>query len=441
MEQQTQVSLKKGAKHWKKRKSSHCESFPHYLEINGSIPSVIISPSDQQPKCTILYSHHSTERLETIYEWLRKMSLLLHSVVVGYEYPGYMNGTTEFSEDSLAKVIVQVFDYVVNTMNVDSSKIILFGKGAGAASTLFQAYKCRKEHMVGGVILVNPLVNMSLVTLSKFQKVSHIKAVTAPVAVIFGQLISEKKYIRKLYSLLQNKKGIAMVDNGSYDLETHFCDELTDEIIKFLVGFIPDLAGYFNGDEIEKERPKEYQFNSFDEISAFLSQRNLQHLTDLLISFGYCTVDNFMTMFPDEYDFLGLEPNDLVAFKQLVEDAKKDPSLLHPKTKRKSYSVMIPNAKEMFSDEALKDLNVFEKRGSVKDILFQRKVKRTSVPYLLTTSTKTNQDESHEPTHEQVINVTNHKKSHSKGDAICYKKHTNEKETKAVAESDEKTNE
>ncbi|BFU19563.1 hypothetical protein EHI8A_049790 [Entamoeba histolytica HM-1:IMSS-B] len=366
------ISLRNGAKQWKKRHPSNCESLPQFIKISGNIPGLLIRPADGKSKCTILYSHDSTERLETIHQWLVNMSMMLHSNIIAYEFPGYMDDSSEYSDTLVADIITKVFNYILEEMKQPSKSIVLYGKGAGCGPTLFQAFETRKENEVGGVILINPVVNASILTRSPFHKASHIKAVTSPVAIIFGQLLTEKKYIRKLYSLIQNKGGLGVIEGGGNDLEKTHSDELTDEIINFLIEFIPELQCYFNGDELEKQRPVEYQTNSIDEISQFLKQRNLQHLTELFISYGYCKVEHFMSMCPDEIDFLGLEENDKTTFKQLIEDAKNDPLLLYPKQSTKTKPTSIASASRIIcTDEAWKDLDYKSKRKSMKDVVME----------------------------------------------------------------------
>ena len=72
------VSLKTGARNWRKRQSNF-ELLPHYFKINNSIDALYIQPKDVETKCTIIYSHDSDERLDTLENWLSSLSLLLHS--------------------------------------------------------------------------------------------------------------------------------------------------------------------------------------------------------------------------------------------------------------------------------------------------------------------------------------------------------------------------
>ena len=124
--------------------------------------------------------------------------------------------------------------------------------------------------------------------------------------------------------------ALAVPLNFRYDSEEiKYCLKLADvDILVFgpqFIGRIEEIA-----DEIEKNRPIEYQSNPLVEISAFLKQRNLEHLTETLISFGYSKVEHFKAMFPEEVEYLGLEEKDVQPFKQLLEDAKADLTLFEP---------------------------------------------------------------------------------------------------------------
>ena len=60
-------SLRLGAKNWRLRRSNF-ETLPHTLKIYDKINSLYLQPGDQAGKCLLLYSHDSTERVETIYD-------------------------------------------------------------------------------------------------------------------------------------------------------------------------------------------------------------------------------------------------------------------------------------------------------------------------------------------------------------------------------------
>ncbi|KAL7713054.1 Serine aminopeptidase S33 domain-containing protein [Entamoeba marina] len=352
------ISLRSGAKKWKKRCPSNCHTLPQFFKINESIPALLINPTIAANKTIILYSHDSTERLETIHQWLVQLTQLLRADVIAYEFPGYIDNTEEYSDTLAANTIQQVYNYVL---------IELKKQRAGCGPTLFMAYDCRKEGPVGGVILVNPIVNASIFTTSPFHKSSHIKAVTSPVIIIYGALIPEKKYIRKLYSLIQNKGGFKEIADAMSNLETEFVDELMEELVTFVVGCFPELQSLFNGEELERIRPAQYASDPITEISAYLEQRDLQFLTKTFISYGYCRVEHFLTMYPDEIDMLDLEEKDSISFKQLLEDTKNNPDLLHP-VNRVSSPKPVPPCSRAFMDS--REFEARNKRKSIRDVLF-----------------------------------------------------------------------
>ncbi|KAL7720845.1 Serine aminopeptidase S33 domain-containing protein [Entamoeba marina] len=350
MEKPTQyISLRSGAKKWKKRCPSNCHTLPQFFKINESIPALLINPTITANKTIILYSHDSTERLETIHQWLVQLTQLLRADVIAYEFPGYIDNTEEYSDTLAANTIQQVYNYVLIELKKQSDNILLYGKGAGCGPTLFMAYDCRKEGPVGGVILVKSY------------------SVTSPVIIIYGALIPEKKYIRKLYSLIQNKGGFKEIADAASNLETVFVDELMEELVTFVVGCFPELQSLFNGEELERIRPAQYASDPIAEISAYLEQRDLQFLTKTFISYGYCQVEHFLTMYPDEIDMLDLEEKDSISFKQLLEDTKNNPDLLHP-VSRVSSPKPVPSCSRAFMDS--REFEARNKRKSIRDVLF-----------------------------------------------------------------------
>ena len=374
------VSLRNGARNWRRRQSQF-EMLPHHFKINEKIDALIIRPNDIQTKCTILYSHDSSERIDTIEQWLTSLSLLLHCDIIAYEFPGYASEGVEYSDTLAAETITHVFTHIVEGMQKNPKEIVLLGNGAGCGITLYLSYEIRKTYQISGVILINPIVNAGIFTRSPFHNASHIKKVVANVAIIFGEEIQEIRYIRKLYSLIQNRAGLSIVDGAGNDIRETHSDLLTDEISKCICQFIPEMESFFNGEELEKKRPEKYQANPTVEISTFLKQRNLQHLTDLFISFGYIKVEHFKTMIPEEVDYLGLDEKDLVAFKQLITDAQADESLFAVEIKRQPLPVSPRFNVSMESQkEKMKDLEYRNRRKSMRDFVsapFGKKKRQT----------------------------------------------------------------
>ena len=106
-------------------------------------------------------NHDSDERLDTLENWLSSLSLLLHSDIIAYEFPGYASDSEEYSDTLASETVLDVYFHMVGVMMKPPQKIVFIGKGAGCGVTLFLSYKIRKNYQIGGVVLINPIVNAS----------------------------------------------------------------------------------------------------------------------------------------------------------------------------------------------------------------------------------------------------------------------------------------
>ncbi|ELP94894.1 hypothetical protein EIN_249280 [Entamoeba invadens IP1] len=373
------ISLKSGAKTMKKRRRpSTCQSLPQFVKINDHIPALVINHPDKKIRSVLLYSHDSTEQLDQIHQSLVEMAMLLHCNIIAYEFPGFSDDSTDKYSDSLtAETITKVFEYIIDMLNVPSTSIILFGVGAGCEPTLFLAYKNRKDLPIAGVVLVNPAVSVSNVfSSSPLHKTKYIKQVTAPVGIVVSSKLSDKKETRRLYSLLKHKIGLKEFPGLPQELIQLNYDEYIDSIIGYIVTFLPELKNLFNGEELEKLRPTEYQNNPIEVISHFLSGGGLKQFTDLFISYGYCEIEYILEMTSDEITYMGLNEKDTEQVKKLIteykakkiEEENKACALRSLQDKESVDESKRPNSNPPHCDEAATNIAMKDSEKSVSSL-------------------------------------------------------------------------
>ena len=138
---------------------------------------------------TLLYAHGNAEDLGQLAPWLEELRRAGFAVV-GFDYRGY-GMSTGGSPSAMGAVhdMEAVYRYVVDTLHVQPSRIVLYGRSVGSGPATDLAARLP----VGGLVVESAFVSafrvltrVSLLPFDRFPNLRHIRRVRAPVLVIHG---------------------------------------------------------------------------------------------------------------------------------------------------------------------------------------------------------------------------------------------------------------
>ena len=138
---------------------------------------------------TLLYAHGNAEDLGQLAPWLEELRRAGFAVV-GFDYRGY-GMSTGGSPSAMGAVhdMEVVYRYVVDTLRVEPSRIVLYGRSVGSGPATDLATRVP----VGGLVVESAFVSafrvltrVSLLPFDRFPNLRHIRRVRAPVLVIHG---------------------------------------------------------------------------------------------------------------------------------------------------------------------------------------------------------------------------------------------------------------
>jgi fermentation-respiration switch protein FrsA (DUF1100 family) len=141
---------------------------------------------------TILYSHGNAEDLGISRSYLVHLSEQLKVNIVTYDYEGYGINLGPPSEAGCYRSIEAVYTYLIGTMSLRTSKIIIMGRSLGSGPSVHLALK----YPCAGLILISPLTSairvvsewaaILLAYSDIFLNLYKMPKVTCPVLVIHG---------------------------------------------------------------------------------------------------------------------------------------------------------------------------------------------------------------------------------------------------------------
>lgn len=120
---------------------------------------------------TLLYFHANMDDLRSVEAWLKQFGQILGVNVLALEYPGYglLQDPDTVDELDSASAIVQAIDevaahalqYLVLTLGIPSTRIVLYGYSLGSGPALRLAHSARvRMHLnIGGVVLQSAFIS------------------------------------------------------------------------------------------------------------------------------------------------------------------------------------------------------------------------------------------------------------------------------------------
>ena len=171
---------------------------------------------------TLLYAHGNAEDLGQLAPWLEELRRAGFAVV-GFDYRGY--GMSTGGPPSAAGAVHDmeaVYRWVVDTLRVPPSRIVLYGRSVGSGPATDLAARVP----VGGLVLESAFVSafrvmtkVALLPFDRFHNLRHIRQVRAPVLVIHGtdDEVIPVSHGRRLYEAASAPKQAVWIDGAHHN--------------------------------------------------------------------------------------------------------------------------------------------------------------------------------------------------------------------------------
>lgn len=273
-------------KHYEKATFTHCKYStisPQYTWItehcyilypsSSSLSSSCTSPSSSitllyltnssskhnQTPFTLLYSHGHSSSLGQIYSFLYDISTQLKCDVIAYDYIGYGYSQGEPSEKNIKISINTVYSFILNTLKIKASELILLGQTIGTFPTM---YISSKQQKIAGAVVISPIASeTSLIeckfkdknteSLSQFNKhnkthfnnLKYIHEIKCPMLFIHGMKDTNVPYKQSL-ALIKNAKCEVMKWFPQEGHHGNIFQEFRNEYILQLKEFITKVTNH-----------------------------------------------------------------------------------------------------------------------------------------------------------------------------------------------------
>eukprot|EP01083_Nonionella_stella_P001724 4913_1 len=136
---------------------------PFFIESSSGNRIAAIHLKQANATNTIIYSHGNAENIlmPECATHVRYLAIQLNVNVIFYDYSGYGLSDGVPSEMALYHDIESVYNYSIQTLGIDSSRIILWGLSLGSGPTCYLASKY--SNAIGGVILQSAFKSIATV--------------------------------------------------------------------------------------------------------------------------------------------------------------------------------------------------------------------------------------------------------------------------------------
>ena len=175
-----------------------------------------------QAAVTLLYAHGNAEDLGQLAPWLEEIRRAGFAVV-GFDYRGYgMSTGGPPSATGAVHDMEAVYRYVVDTLRVAPSRIVLYGRSVGSGPATDLAARVP----VGGLVVESAFVSafrvltrIPLLPFDRFPNLRHIRQVRAPVLVIHGteDEVIPVSHGRRLYEAAVAPKQAVWIEGAHHN--------------------------------------------------------------------------------------------------------------------------------------------------------------------------------------------------------------------------------
>eukprot|EP00183_Erythrolobus_madagascarensis_P006253 CAMPEP_0185843912 /NCGR_PEP_ID=MMETSP1354-20130828/272_1 /TAXON_ID=708628 /ORGANISM="Erythrolobus madagascarensis, Strain CCMP3276" /LENGTH=552 /DNA_ID=CAMNT_0028543501 /DNA_START=168 /DNA_END=1827 /DNA_ORIENTATION=+ len=176
----------------------------HFIPTSRGVLVAALFLRVENPQCTILLSHGTSEDIGTTTPWAAELATELNANVLVYDYSGYGKSTTRTtptsptslavrpSEQNVYSDVEACYRYLVNVERVRPCDILAMGRSLGSGAAVHLATR----HPVGGLIIVcgvSSIVRVARPKLTKtpvfdmFTNVDKVPTIKCPILFLHGR--------------------------------------------------------------------------------------------------------------------------------------------------------------------------------------------------------------------------------------------------------------
>ena len=191
------------------------------VPVEGASVAAMHLPNPQAT-VTLLYAHGNAEDLGQLAPWLEEMRRAGFAVVA-FDYRGYgMSTGGPTTAHGAVRDMEAVYRWVVNTLRVPPSRVVLYGRSVGSGPATDLAARVP----IGGLVLESAFVSafrvmtrVPLLPFDRFPNLRHIRQVRAPVLVIHGteDEVIPVSHGRRLYEAATTPKQALWIDGAHHN--------------------------------------------------------------------------------------------------------------------------------------------------------------------------------------------------------------------------------
>jgi abhydrolase domain-containing protein 17 len=214
-------------------------------ESGTKIACVRRSPAQEGNGPVILYSHGNGEDLGHLIPFLEETSERGFEIVA-YDYPGYGVSEGKPSESGCYEAIDATYQYLINELNIEPARIIVWGRSLGSGPSCYLASRVT----IGGLILETPFLSafrtvteIPVLPWDRFRNTKRLESISCPSLVVHGEMdeVVPFRHGKKLYEGLPEPKSFLEIENASHnDFREIGGSKYESAISDFLDQFIRD---------------------------------------------------------------------------------------------------------------------------------------------------------------------------------------------------------
>jgi len=212
-----------------------------------SIPCLYIKPTSisENNKIYGIFFHGNAEDINLANEMLSHIRSTLSINIIAPEFAGYGIYSGYPTEGQLFNDAVNVFDYMVDNMNISPNNIIIFGRSLGTsiATHLASRRTCTSLILISPFLSIRHMIRdilgrfISFAIRDRFKSGDYIQEVKSPILIIHGQIDSIIKYYHatELYNRTTAPCELILPENmehNEFDFYHEFSEPLQDFIAR-----------------------------------------------------------------------------------------------------------------------------------------------------------------------------------------------------------------
>ena len=179
------------------------------------------TPTEPGDGPVILYSHGNGEDLGHLLPFLDEICQKGFEIVA-YDYPGYGVSEGKPSESGCYEAIDATYQYLVNDMEIDPTRIVVWGRSLGTGPSCYLA----AHSSVGGLLLETPFLSafrtiteIPVLPWDRFRNKERLSSIKCPSLVVHGELdeVIPFRHGKKVHQGLPEPKSFLKISNASHN--------------------------------------------------------------------------------------------------------------------------------------------------------------------------------------------------------------------------------